>query len=162
MGHSQQASSPRSSSYKIGCVVEDIAISRLDLYTAENGLHFQAPAQPTELSSSSSLSLLSYMLFLPWRRAVYIFDRYGVINNGFLCCFRGLAFFQLAFPLRLCRRSFSCGSRHAILPTPAPYAGAAVPASLLLFAFFARVSFSFFPCFSARKFPLLSYEAPKS
>ena len=53
------ASRQASSSYKIGCVVEDIAISRLDLYTAENGLHFQALG------------------------AVYIFDRYGVINNGF-------------------------------------------------------------------------------
>jgi hypothetical protein len=31
--------------------------------------------------------------------AVYIFDRYGVINNGFLCCFRGLAFFQPLPPL---------------------------------------------------------------
>ena len=61
-------------------------------HTAENGLHFQALG------------------------AVYIFDRYGVINNGFLCCFRGLAFFQLAFPLRLCRRrSFSCAAAVAML-----------------------------------------------
>ena len=110
------------------------------------------------------------MLFLPWRRAVYIFDRYGVINNGFLCCFRGLAFFQLAFPLRLCRRSFSCAAvttlflwrQHPMPASPPPRQSSVVLALLVLFAFFARVSFSFFPCFSARKFPLLSYEAPKS
>ena len=116
-------------------------------HTAENGLHFQALG------------------------AVYIFDRYGVINNGFLCCFRGLAFFQLAFPLRLCRRSFSCAAvttlflwrQHPMLASPPPPRQSSVVLALLvLFAFFARVSFSFFPCFSARKFPLLSYEAPKS
>ena len=129
-----------------------------------------------ELSPSCCLlhrssASLSYMLFLPWRRAVYIFDRYGVINNGFLCCFRGLAFFQLAFPLRLCRRSFSCAAvttlflwRQHPMPAspPPPRQSSVVLALLVLFAFFARVSFSFFPCFSARKFPLLSYEAPKS
>ena len=47
------ASKPDSSSYKIGCVVEDIAISRLDLYTAENGLHFQAPQPMLAVAVSS-------------------------------------------------------------------------------------------------------------
>ena len=107
----------------------------------------------------SSLPRLSYMLFLPWRRAVYIFDRYGVINNGFLCCFRGLAFFQLQlFPFVFAVVVFRCSGggdaawiHHADVGRHVDAAATAVRrrhqyplyTRRLLFAFFARVSFSF-------------------